>query len=209
MSRAAQLATGLVAGAAAWTFTEYATHRWVLHGPFGKSGAANRPATGSTAKRVLARIPVGGIHQSHHRDPNWSVLWGRAGGHVAMAATGAAGSRALLAAAPSLPAAAVIAAGVAWSAGYSTYDIVHHRLHHRAPTTALGVRMRQRHFRHHFAGARTNLGVTTAVWDRLLGTEAPSRPVRIPSATAPPWLDRLGGDFSSASSAQPPLVQPA
>lgn len=190
MNRAAQLATGLAAGVTAWTFTEYAIHRWVLHGPFGK---------GAQRDSRLSRIPLGSIHHNHHRDPNWSVLWGRAAGHLTMAATGALGARAALAVAPGLPTAAVAAAGAAWSAGYSTYDIVHHALHHRAPRTQLGVRMRQRHFRHHFAGARTNLGVTTGVWDRLLGTEAELRPIRIPSATAPTWLDQLGSDFSSAA----------
>ena len=186
------MVAGLAAGAAAWTLTEYATHRWLLHGPFGKS--AQRGG-------LLSRIPIGGIHHNHHRDPNWSVLWGRAAGHVAIAAVGGAGARLALAAAPSLPTAGVAAAASAWSAGYSTYDIVHHHLHHRPPRTALGVRMRQRHFRHHFAGARTNLGVTTAVWDRLFGTEAEPRPVRIPSAAAPSWIEQLGGEFTSPSPA--------
>ena len=190
MSRVAQLATGVLAGATAWTFTEYATHRWVLHGPFSGN---------SSHSGWLKQIPLGRVHANHHRDPNWSVLWGRAAGHAAMAMTGAAGARALMMAAPGLPTAAVAAAGAAWSAGYSTYDIVHHRLHHRAPRTALGTRMRQRHFRHHFARSRTNLGVTTGVWDRLLGTEADPRPVRVPSAAAPPWLERLGTEFSSTA----------
>lgn len=193
MNRAAQLATGLAAGVTAWSFTEYATHRWVLHGPFGKHARGDG---------LLSRIPLGGIHHNHHQDPNWSVLWGRAAGHAAIAATGAIGARVALALAPGLPTTAVTAAAAAWSAGYSTYDIVHHRLHHREPTTSLGVQMRQRHFRHHFAGARTNLGVTTGVWDRLLGTEAEVRPIRIPSAAAPTWLAQLGDDFMSVAPAR-------
>ncbi len=188
MSRFAQVATGVAGGAIAWTLTEYAVHRWLLHGPFGQR---------SERGGLVGRIPIGGIHRNHHRDPNWSVVWGRAAGHLAMAATGAAGTRVALAIAPRLPTVLTVAAGATWSAGYSTYDIVHHHLHHRAPRTRLGVHMRQRHFRHHFAGARTNLGVTTGIWDRLFGTEADPRPVRLPAATAPWWLDALGDEFST------------
>ncbi|MEM7093993.1 MAG: sterol desaturase family protein [Actinomycetota bacterium] len=175
---------GASVGVAAWTLTEYATHRWVLHGPFGQGR--------------LSRIPVGNIHRNHHRDPEHTVAWARAGANLAMAGVGAGAARALTAAIPALPAAAATTAGMAWSAGYTVYDIAHHRMHHRAPTTERGVRLRQRHFRHHFGAPRGNLGVTNGIWDRVLGTEVLAAPVRIPAKFAPEWLDDLGPDFTAA-----------
>jgi len=99
---------------------------------------------------------------------------------------------------PAVPTAAAWAGCLSFGAGYSTYDIVHHRLHHRPPTTARGLRMRQRHFRHHFGAPKRNLGVTHGFWDRLAGTEASQGPVRVPSKLAPSWLEELGPDFVAA-----------
>lgn len=186
MSSVAFAAAGAMAGGLTWSFTEYATHRWALHGPFGHG--------------ALSRVPIGSIHRNHHRDPNHTVTLARAGAHVAMAGVGAAAARMIMTAAPSVPTALAVAAGAAWSAGYSAYDIVHHRLHHREPTTARGVRLRQRHFRHHFGGPRGNLGVTTGLWDRVFGTEIVDRPVTVTERFAPPWLDTLGPRFGTTTS---------
>ena len=185
--RAGQIAAGAAAGAAVWSFTEYAVHRWVLHGPFGKGR--------------LSKVPIGGIHRNHHADPDHTVLLGRAAGHAAMAAVGVAAGGLL---GNVLPRAFSFAASTTWSAGYSTYDVVHWRAHHRPPTSEFGRRLRRRHFRHHFGAPRGNLGVTMSWWDGLFGTEVPERPVTVPRRFAPEWLDQLGPEFAAASGAALP-----
>lgn len=183
---AAAAATGAAVGAAVWTATEYAMHRWVLHGPFGRGR--------------LSRIPIGGLHRAHHADPDHTAPLARIAGHIAIAAVGLGGGSL---AARAMPRAVALAAGGAWSAGYSTYELVHWNAHHRAPRTAWGRRVRERHFRHHFGAPSSNLGVTTPVWDRLLGTEADpaSGTIRVPARFAPEWLDRLGDEFTSGKPA--------
>lgn len=181
------IAAGATLGALAWTATEYAAHRWVLHGPFGHGR--------------LSRIPVGAIHRNHHRDTNHTVPVARATGHVAIAGVAAGIAYVAVRNLPRVNPAFAVAACAAWSAGYSTYDIVHHRLHHTAPRTEAGVHRRQRHFRHHFGAPKGNLGVTMSWWDHALNTEVAERHVTVPRALAPSWISELGPDFSSPAPA--------
>ena len=150
------IALGAVAGAITWTAAEYATHRWVLHGPFGKGR--------------LKHLPLGGVHWAHHRAPDATSVAARAAGHVAVAASAAAASIGL-SMATSTPLARSAAA--AFAAGYSTYEINHWNAHHRPARTQWGERVRERHHRHHFGAPASNLGVTIGFWDQVFGTEAP------------------------------------
>lgn len=179
-STVTQLCVGAAVGATTWSATEYAVHRWVLHGPFGRGR--------------LSKVPIGGLHRQHHADPDHTVGAARLAGHGAMLAVGATAATALSGV---LPTVLARSAALTWSSGYSVYDLVHHRLHHRAPSTSFGRRLRQRHFRHHFGAPGTNLGVTTAWLDRVFGTEAPSGPVRVSDRLAPDWLSELGDEFVS------------
>ena len=149
------IAIGAVAGGLSWTATEYAAHRWVLHGPFGKGR--------------LRPLPLGGLHRAHHRDPECTSLAARCAGHLGVAAAAAVAAFGLCAIAP---AAAARSAAVAWSAGYSTYEINHWNLHHRPARTRRGQQLRDRHHQHHFGAPASNLGVTMTFWDHIFGTEA-------------------------------------
>lgn len=154
---------GVAAGALAWTATEYASHRWVLHGPFGRGR--------------LRRLPLGGLHRAHHRRPEHTVLPARAAGHLGVGAGAAIAATALGRLAPTIPAAVIRSAAGAFSLGYSTYEVNHWNLHHRAARTARGRLLRARHERHHHGAPASNLGVTVRFWDRLLGTESlPNHP---------------------------------
>lgn len=153
----AAVGLGLIIGACTWTATEYAAHRWVLHGPFGKGR--------------LAKVPLGGLHRAHHRDPECTSLPARTAGHVAVAASAAVVSVGLAGIAPALIARS---AAAAFAGGYSTYEINHWNFHHRPARTARGQRMRDRHHQHHFGAPASNLGVTMTFWDHLFGTEAVS-----------------------------------
>ena len=78
--------------------------------------------------------------------------------------------------------------GVGWAAGYAAYEQFHWREHHRPPLGPWERDARRRHFAHHFGAARTNYGVTTALWDRVFGTFRPPVTVRVPARLAMPWL---------------------
>jgi sterol desaturase/sphingolipid hydroxylase (fatty acid hydroxylase superfamily) len=55
--------------------------------------------------------------------------------------------------------------------GFAIYEFVHYRFHFAVPSSALEARMRARHLGHHLAEPDAIFGVTTALWDVVLGTE--------------------------------------
>jgi sterol desaturase/sphingolipid hydroxylase (fatty acid hydroxylase superfamily) len=141
-------AVSVIVAFIAWGFVEYAFHRWLLHG---------RP---SIARRGHAR------HHAHD-----TALIGLP---VLVAVTVACTIWAILS--------LVFAAGVAsllvfgFYARYNYYGLLHHLLHHRGKDLAsvpclarLGRAHRIHHDRH-----VVNYGVSTTIWDRLLGTFQPS-----------------------------------
>lgn len=150
------IALGAAAGTFTWTATEYATHRWVLHGPFGKG--------------LLKKLPLGGLHRAHHRAPEHTSLPGRAAGHLAVAG---AASIAAFGLGSIAPASLARSASAAFSAGYSAYEINHWNSHHKPARTQWGHRLRERHQRHHHGAPASNMGVTISFWDQVFGTEAP------------------------------------
>ncbi len=132
-----------------YTFTEYAWHRWLFHG--------------RTAPRSLLQG-----HGRHHAEPqarlalpffttlpHLALVWG-------------------LAALASGPGRAALFAGV-WFGGYTAYGGIHHLVHTPGVTNGYIVRLRAIHDMHH-ARPRRNFGVTTALWDRVLGTWSAPNP---------------------------------
>jgi 4-hydroxysphinganine ceramide fatty acyl 2-hydroxylase len=112
------------------------------------------------------RTFVTALHEVHHRDP-----------------------RAVFAMHAYIPTAVVF--GVVWTlfglapgviflcgifAGFAAYEFVHYRFHFAEPSCALEARLRARHLGHHLAEPDAIFGVTTPLWDVVLGTEpAPER----------------------------------
>jgi len=131
----------VLAGLCVFSFMEYVVHRWVFHG----------------AAQPLARG-----HASHHLDPRGyealpffvpalvlfcvtglCVLWMRASD------------------------AWVLSSGIAF--GYVAYGVGHYMIHHRRFRHPLVRRWAARHHIHHHHPER-NFGVTSSLWDALLGT---------------------------------------
>jgi sterol desaturase/sphingolipid hydroxylase (fatty acid hydroxylase superfamily) len=54
--------------------------------------------------------------------------------------------------------------------GYLGYDYTHYYVHHFAPRSALGKRLREQHMRHHFQDHRYGYGVSSPLWDVAFGT---------------------------------------
>jgi sterol desaturase/sphingolipid hydroxylase (fatty acid hydroxylase superfamily) len=132
-----------LAGLGLWTLIEYLTHRFVLH-----------------ELRYVAEM-----HEIHHDDPTGFV------GTPTWLSLGMICCGALL---PlwwetGLRLAGGFTAGM--MVGYLWYVGVHHIVHHwPIPREGYFYRLKRRHALHHHARQPCNFGVTTAFWDRLLGT---------------------------------------
>jgi sterol desaturase/sphingolipid hydroxylase (fatty acid hydroxylase superfamily) len=131
-------------GLIAFSFAEYAIHRWLFHGPTGAMRA---------------------MHQAHHEGPH---------DHVALPCISSAVVGGLawwgLAAMIGPVSASFFLCG--FLTGYVAYGTVHH-LEHSIRITALPYRWMQRRWAVHAVHHRlvgTNFGVTTSFWDRVFGT---------------------------------------
>ncbi|MCA9669551.1 MAG: sterol desaturase family protein [Myxococcales bacterium] len=100
-----------------------------------------------------------------------------------------------------------IALSVGFFAAYTTYEVMHYRLHITPPRNAYGRWARRHHFGHHFNCPKMNHGVTSPIWDVVFRTNQPIDKVRVPKRRAPasmPWLvdeqgelrPELAGDFT-------------
>ena len=52
---------------------------------------------------------------------------------------------------------------------------MHYHLHHHVPKTKFGKRLRTHHMRHHFQDHRYGFGVSSPLWDAIMGTLPRSR----------------------------------
>ena len=67
------------------------------------------------------------------------------------------------------------AAFAGFAIGYLAYDTIHFAVHHVDPRSATARRFRQRHFRHHYANSTRDFGVSSPLWDYILGTAGRSK----------------------------------
>jgi sterol desaturase/sphingolipid hydroxylase (fatty acid hydroxylase superfamily) len=101
------------------------------------------------------------LHNVHHRDP-----------------------RAVFALGAWLPALLPILIGTARGArgwtifytgmltGFAGYEVMHYRMHFRAPSCGAEAWLRTRHLIHHYCAPALNFGVTTPLWDYVFKTDA-------------------------------------
>ena len=172
-----------VIGGAAWAASEYFIHRFVGHGP-------KRTQLPGLAKLTPAGLAAefNAEHLAHHATPTYfAPTWRKllAAGAVVPAAT------ALMTPVLGLRRAASFALG--FTTVYFTYEVVHRRIHTHAPTGPYSRWVRRHHLLHHHKTPKKNHGVTSAVFDRLMGTFEPREQVKIPRHVAPRWmLDERG-----------------
>lgn len=169
MTSARSLVIAAVAGAASWSVAEYGLHRFAMHELRGK-GLASRE------------------HLSHHADVTYFSPTSKkllsAAGTTAVAfplATAITGRR----------------CAIAYTSGmigiYFAYEVAHRRTHTHPPRNRYGRWARRNHLHHHFGSPMRNFGVTTPVWDRVLGTYDEPGVVTVPRRMAPVWmLDEAG-----------------
>jgi sterol desaturase/sphingolipid hydroxylase (fatty acid hydroxylase superfamily) len=148
----------LGAGVLTWTSMEYGLHRFIFH---------------YNARTAFGRKLVYAAHLSHHETPRATnrlfssllISLPIATVYVLLAwiVTG------------SLHAAAYLFAGLA--AGYFCYEWLHFQAHHRRPRLRLFRYLRKYHLLHHYQTPELRFGVTSPLFDVLMGT---FRPVRKP-----------------------------
>lgn len=145
----------VVAGLAIWTLSEYWLHRLLFHW--------TPKFRGGDKLNFI-------IHGVHHDHPNDKM-------------------RLVMPPAASLPLAAIFlgafvlifgtSAGFAGFAGfligYLIYDYTHYYVHHFAPKSDLGKKIREHHMRHHFQDHHYGYGVSTPFWDHVFRTVPKSR----------------------------------
>lgn len=72
--------------------------------------------------------------------------------------------------------------------GFVLVEVLHARMHVRAPRTRSEEWMWRFHWHHHAADARVNHGLTNPLFDFVFGTAFVPTEVVIPERLAPPWL---------------------
>lgn len=140
-------------GLLAFTPLEYAMHRYLFHW---------RPSS------ERGRLVVYRMHGVHHQQPNDPL-------------------RTLMPPMTTLPLAVVFFALAAllldrpwleaafggFLIGYLAFDLIHWGCHNTPMPTRLGRALKRYHLRHHFDRRAGNFGVSSPLWDFLLGTRLP------------------------------------
>ncbi len=153
-----------IVGMIAWTFSEYNIHRFLGHEHKGKNFFKDE-------------------HTVHHSTANYfAPIYKKA-----MAAGFVSVLLVLI-----LSCIINLQSAISFTAGYTgmyfLYELTHYRFHAKHPIRMF-IKLRQRHFYHHFYNPKSNYGVTTNFWDRVFGTFMPvNDAVKIPARMAGSWL---------------------
>jgi sterol desaturase/sphingolipid hydroxylase (fatty acid hydroxylase superfamily) len=169
---AGTIALMFVAGILIWTVAEYFVHRYIFHAT---------PQIENEVRDIVATLPPGEpafskikgfrrkhyflAHGVHHDFPNDS-------------------RRLVMPPSLSIPLAIVFYAlfwlvfgpvyGPAGFAGlvfgYLVYDTVHYAVHHFNLRNRLMLYLKKHHFRHHYQDSTRDYGVSSPLWDLILGT---------------------------------------
>lgn len=168
---AADAAALLALGALLWTLAEYAIHRFVFHPPrhiaiethaiTARLGAGEPVMPALPSLRHRFYFLVHGIHHTYPNDSRRLVMPPSVSVPLALAFF-VLFRLALGAAAP--------AAFAGLVAGYLFYDTTHYFTHHSRGRSKLARLQRRRHFRHHYADDTKDFGVSSPLWDLVLGT---------------------------------------
>lgn len=160
---AALLAT--TTGAFSWSLLEYSLHRWLGHHGKGKNSFSRE-------------------HLRHHAQKGYfSPALKKAS--FALPVLGLLGVGLYLLTGGVIASGFTLGLALAWLG----YEVLHYRLHAVAPRGPVGRFLRRHHFAHHFKDPWKNHGVTSPLWDLLLGSWLPVQgPIVLPAQQALDWL---------------------
>ena len=170
MRKAIVTAGTALAGAMSWSAAEYGLHRFLMHELRGRGLASKE-------------------HLRHHADVTYFSP-------TSKKLLSAAGTTAVV-----LPGAWRLfgrRTAVTYTSGliamYFGYEVIHRRAHTHPPRGRYGRWVRRSHLHHHFGAPMRNFGVTSPVWDRLLGSYDDPGVVTVPRRMAPDWLLDADGE---------------
>lgn len=174
-------------GAFTWSVAEYLIHRFVGHGP--------RREPPSTLWGRLRPAGLAGAFNDEHLRHHADAAYFAPTSQKIVAATVVGAVAVLLG-----TAVAGASRGAAFAGGlvltYAAYEVLHRRIHTHGPRGRYGRWLRRHHLHHHYKTPRMNHGVTSSLWDVLLGTHAApadGERLRVPQHLVPPWmLDESG-----------------
>jgi sterol desaturase/sphingolipid hydroxylase (fatty acid hydroxylase superfamily) len=162
----------VLAGLVVWTLTEYILHRFLFHAPDAIMEETHRIAAAlAPDEPVIPALPTfrhvtyfiaHGVHHEYPSDSSRLVLPPTASVPLAVVFYGL--FRLAFGAAATPP----MFAG--FITGYLIYDTVHYAVHHPGLPTAWGRFLKRRHARHHFVDPDRDYGVSSPLWDWVLGT---------------------------------------
>lgn len=181
-------------GAVGWSFSEYAIHRFVGHGP-----ARRREGLWFLPPR-FALVLFNEEHIHHHRDPTYFAPWWKKTIAAVVLIPVFGGLASLVV---GIPLGATFGAGYAIT--YVAYEVLHRRVHTHAPLAAYFGWMRRHHLHHHVS-PKVNHGVTSVVWDLVFGTHEVAEPVTLHRNIAPKWLLNESGELRAEFATEYRLV---
>ncbi len=143
---------GLFAGGVlSWTLTEYFLHRFVFHYHPSKD----------FGKRLL--FIMHGVHHDYPNDSKRLVMPPSVS--IPLAFIFYFGYKALLGASMAAP----FFAG--FVLGYLCYDMLHYAVHHANIKSKWFMDIKAHHLKHHFKDPDNGFGVSSTLWDKIIGTE--------------------------------------
>jgi len=141
----------LVAGLFIWTITEYIMHRYIFHFyPISKIG-----------KRI--HFIFHGVHHDYPNDAKRLVMPPSASIPMALAL--------YFVFLYILPAGTIFAFFAGFLIGYLVYDMVHYALHHANFKSPFWKKLKHHHMLHHYSDSTKGYGVSSAIWDKVLGSD--------------------------------------
>jgi sterol desaturase/sphingolipid hydroxylase (fatty acid hydroxylase superfamily) len=149
-------AVAFVAGWLVWTLVEYLVHRFLFHRSFA-----------ATREGQVAAFLTHGYHHAYPRDPTRLVLPPMVSVPLALGF--------FLLAHVVLGGGAMDAGYGGFVAGYIAYDSMHYVVHHTHRKTGVIGWLRRYHLMHHHDDVPARYGVSSPLWDFVLGTYRDAR----------------------------------
>ncbi len=64
---------------------------------------------------------------------------------------------------------------IGFIAGYLFYDLTHYAIHHFNMHSKLWLAIKKHHIKHHFENENLGYGVSSPIWDKIIGTDFPKK----------------------------------
>jgi hypothetical protein len=166
----------MLSGLGFWTLTEYVIHRFCFHPPDWVEDDTRRiVASLGPDEAIITALPTLRhkfyflVHGVHHDYPNDSTRL------VMPPSVSIPLSAAFFLLFREVLGAGAFAAFAGFCVGYLAYDTIHFATHHAGAQSALAHVWRKRHFRHHYADSSRDFGVSSPLWDILIGSSGKDR----------------------------------